>query len=102
MNKETTTVHALKTVEACAMIRKAKSGVKFHLHLRFDLKIEGDPGNVYSGAGGGYVTISRKEALRIVKEMISERLEEKGARVSLTVRSSTCEILGTRTRYWIG
>jgi len=99
---ESSTTYILTTVEACKLIRKAKTGIRFCVHLRFDLPVDGDPGKVYRGAGSGFVDVSRKDATRIVKQMIAPSLEVSGARIKMTIRTTVNGVLGARTVYWIG
>lgn len=91
----------MTTADALKFIKRAPAGCGFAVHLRFDLPIAGEPDKVFPHGGSGHLTVSRKEALRVVGNMVSGRLAERGARVplSLTIYES---FDGVRRTIWIG
>ena len=89
------------TKEAVKFIKNAPSGVRFYLHVSNDAPIEGEPGRAFMGSAGGYVHLSRAEAVRFVGDYISPKLEERGARVPINV--NRYESVGKPVvTYWIG
>lgn len=89
------------TKAAVKFIKNAPAGVAFRLHVRNDAPIEGEPDKAFLGSAGGYVKLSRPEAVRFVGEYVSPKLEERGARVPIKVDSYECAGR-TRVTYWIG
>ena len=89
------------TKDAVKFIKNAPSGVRFCLHVRNDAPIEGEPDKAFMGSAGGYVHLSRAEAVRFVGDYISPKLEERGARVPINV--NRYESVGKPiVTYWIG
>jgi hypothetical protein len=90
-----------KTQDAVKFIKNAKAGTSFRLHVRNDAPIEGEDDKAFIGCAGGYVNLSRAEAVRIVADYISPKLEERGARVP--INANRYESAGKeRVTYWIG
>ncbi len=89
----------LTTAQAVTAIRTAPTGSRFALHVRVDLPVVGKPDHVYADAGSHGLSLSRNDALKIVKNLMSETLENKGARIPITTRywgaTNNCTI-------WIG
>lgn len=93
--------HKLTTKEAVAFVKKAPAGVRFALHAGVSLPVVSNDTHIFYGST--YVNISRKDALRIVEDLVSEVWEACGARVPITVRTYTGQFSGTTTTtYWIG
>ncbi len=89
----------LTTTQAVTAIRTAPTGSRFALHVRADLPVAGAPGHVFAGAGATYLNISRNDALKVVKGLVSPALEARGARIPITTRywgaTNNCTI-------WVG
>lgn len=93
--------------EAERLIKSAKAGAQFNLSVRVDLRIADKPDHVYPDGGATYIPLSKAEALRLVKALLSEHMEqEKNARLRLRTyeRESYSGKQGMRTItvYWIG
>lgn len=93
--------HKLTSSEAQEMIKRAPTGASFHIHIRTDLPVVDNDEQHFPGAGRSRVSVSRKEAARIVGELLSERMEARGARIRISINS--WKLLDkTRITYWIG
>lgn len=105
-NQNEKTYHATRA-EAEKLIKSAKAGAQFNLSVRVDLRIADKPDHVYPDGGATYVPLSKAEALRLVRALLSENMEqEKNARLRVRTyeRESYSFKRGTRmvTVYWIG
>lgn len=89
----------LTTAEAVAMIRKAAAGSRFSLHVRCNLPIADSDDRIFEGVGGSYLNLTRKDALRLAGDLVSQTLEARGARVPMSVRFDTET---GRRNYWLG
>jgi predicted aspartyl protease len=94
--------------EAEKIIKRAKPGSLFYVAIRTDLRFNGDEEKYFRDAGASYVSISKSEALRLAADLLSEVMEERGARLPIRSyvrdgykRGSTTEKCW-RTIYWIG
>jgi len=93
--------HLFTKEEAIAFVKKAdrtNSG-KFCLRVRLDAPIEGKPDRIFPDALCSYLNISRKEALRLVSDMLSPTLQERGGRIRI---EETSFADSKRPTYWIG
>lgn len=97
-----TVVHKLTRAEAVAMIKKAPTGTRFAVHIRGDAPVADNDDECYAGCFFSSIAVSRKDAMRIAGEGITDNLEEKGARIRLSVYIWTNPVLGDHTTYWIG
>jgi hypothetical protein len=97
--------------QARALIKRAKTGATFNVSVRVDLPIEGDPDHIFRDAGASYVGVSRAEMLRLIDSLLSEVMEEKGARLRIryydrmTYKRGKMGHVGKDvkvTSYWIG
>lgn len=86
--------HLLTTKQAIRIVKKAQR-VKFLLNIR--LNANTDKGTYFEDQCASYVEISKKDALRIVSNMLSEIIEERGGRITILETTS----LGC-IQYWIG
>lgn len=96
------TPYTLKRAEAVAMIKRAPAGVTFRMHVDKDLPIENAPGKIFANAGHTYVTLTRKDAMRIADGLFGQHLEMRGARLRLVVREYAMFDGRKRVSYWIG
>ena len=96
----TTIVHLLTTEQAKAFVKKVdrtNSG-SFAIVVKLDAAIAGDETHVFPNALSGYISLSRKEALRLVSTMLSPTIEGKGGRIRLEeVRFNECD----KPCYWL-
>ena len=94
--------------EAQKIIKAAKAGSTFNVSIRMDLPIEGDAEHVFRDGGASYLPISRKEALRLARDLVSETLESRGARLRIRCYDVEKYQRGVSlqkrfvTSYWIG
>ncbi len=96
--------------EANAIIRSASAGSTFNVYIRMDLPIAGNPENFFHDGGCSYVSVSKKDAMRLARELLTETLERRGARLPIqsydreVYRFKGGEPNGARTitTYWIG
>ena len=101
-------IYKATRAEAEKIIKAAKSGASFNLSIRMDLPIEGDDEHYFRDGGATYLPISKKEALRLTRDLLSDVMESRGAR--LRIRSYEIEkykrSLSMEKRwvtcYWIG
>lgn len=85
--------HALPRADAARMINNAPTGTMFYVHVCVDLPCADNDTNVFEKRGHGSAPLTRKEAAKLVLRLYSDALEERGARVPLTVDVPN---------YWIG
>lgn len=97
-----TVVHKLKRAEAVAMIKKAPTGTRFAVHIRGDVPVADNDEQCYPGRFSSSISVSRKDAMRIAGEGITDKLEENGGRIRLSVYTWTNSVLGNSSTYWIG
>lgn len=93
--------YKLTRADAVSMLRRAPPGSRFAVHIRGDAAIEGDDEHVIPGGLRGHVGVSRKEAMRIAGEMVSEAHEVRGARVPVCIHTFH-GASGSSVTYWIG
>jgi len=108
MSQEVEKTYHATCEEAQKIIRSAKTGSTFNVSIRIDLPIEGNEGHVFRDGGSSYLPVSRKDALRLARELVSEILEGRGARLPIRTyererykRSGSMETHMV-TSYWIG
>ncbi len=102
--------HLAKGEEAKKIIKAAKAGSTFNVYIRIDLPIDGGTDHFFRDGGSSYISVSKKDALRLAGELVSETLEGRGARLPIqsydrdTYRFKGGEPNGPRTitTYWIG
>lgn len=87
----------LTRAELTAQIRNAPTGAKFAIHVMQDAPIAGEPGRIFQNGLRTHISLSRKVALRIAGEYLSETLEKRGARIPFHIYESKGHIC-----YWIG
>lgn len=92
--------HILTRAEALAMLKRAPSGSRFLVAVRAELPIVDNPTKIFPGFA--CVSVSRAEAIRIADSLLSETLEQRGARLSIRVSTRESEVIGSRTYYHIG
>jgi hypothetical protein len=97
-----TVVHKLTRADAVEMIKKAPTGTRFAVHIRGDAPVADNDDQCYAGRFSSSISISRKDAMRIAGEGITAPLEEKGARIRLSVYTWESGTLGNRVTYWLG
>jgi hypothetical protein len=81
----------LTTAEALKAARRHKG--KFCLHYSGDAPVVDSDSQVYLYALSTYVRLTRKDALRILGDLLSETLEAKGGRIPVNIRTDS---------FWIG
>lgn len=89
----------LTTAEAETLIKQAsrRPGVRFALHVSIDAPIANDPDHVFHGGLRHYLNLTKRQALDMVRNLLREGLEERGARIPISRYTS----YGSTT-YWIG
>lgn len=110
MNTKNEQIYNATREEAQKIIKAAKAGATFNVSIRMDLPIEGQEGHCFRDGGASYLPLSKKEALRLIHDLVSDTLEERGARLRIRTyeredrRYRGGEPNGTRTvtSYWIG
>lgn len=91
--------HLFTRVEAANFMSRAPVGTRFAVSIRIDLPCGED--KFFRDAGATYVNLSRKDAKKICLELMSDTLEERGARIPVRVHSY--KVLDEeRVTYWIG
>jgi hypothetical protein len=94
--------------EARKILKAAKVGATFNVSIRVDLAIENDPEHIFRDGGFSSVSVSKKEALRLADALLSETMEQKGARLPIRSYDRESYQRGTSlekrwvTSYWIG
>lgn len=94
--------HKLTTAEAVKMVKSAPAGSKFAAIISADAAIEGDDDHVFRGACSSYVNLSRKDAVRLAGNMLSETMEARGGRLVIRVAVSEYRSDEGKATYWIG
>jgi hypothetical protein len=99
--ERTTITHLLTREQAIAFVKKVdrENSGHFCLRVRLDARIEGNPDRIFPDALFSYLNISRKEALRLVSDMLSPTMEARGARITI---DETKFVDAERPTYWIG
>lgn len=77
--------HQFTTAEAVAFVKRAEAGTKFCAYVRADAAIEGEPEKFFHHGCFSYVQISRKDAERLARDMLSPTLEGRGGRIVVRV-----------------
>lgn len=87
--------------EAANFIVRAPVGARFAVSIRVDLPVGENGETHFRDAGATYVNVSRSQAKRIVLDITSAILEEKGARIPM--HTNSYDLLDKkRITYWIG
>lgn len=90
------------TQAAIDLIKKAPKGSFFALHVRVDAPMVGDSEDrVFRDGCATYLTLTRRQAARMVSEMLTNTLENMGGRIPIT-SSQGIGSLANQTTYWIG
>ena len=99
--EHTTITHLLTREQAIAFVKKVdrENSGHFCLRVRLDARIEGKPDRIFPDALCSYLNISRKEALRLVSDMLLPTLQERGARITIDETKFADD---KRPTYWIG
>lgn len=93
--------HILTRAEALAMLKRAPTGSRFLVVVHAELPIvDTVPTKIFPGFA--CVSVSRAEAIRVADSLLSETLEQRGARLSIRVSTRESEVIGSRTYYHIG
>lgn len=108
--KQKKTEHKLTREEAIAMLRRAGTGCTYHVSIRVNLPIEGDPEHVFDNGGASYVNLSKKEAIKLVGDLMTDAIEKKGGRIPIRTYEGNqncywgARSIGERhvTSFWIG
>lgn len=94
--------------EAQKILKAAKAGSTFNVSIRIDLPIEGDDEHVFQDGGASYLPVSKKEAVRLASDLLSEMLESRGGRLPIRCYDREAYKRGSSlekriiTSYWIG
>jgi len=93
-------VHFLTRAEAVKLVSRAPSGTEFAVHLRFDCPRIMNGGHMLpvENSGHSWVDVSRKDAKRIVSNLIEAKFEDAGGRI----RMKTIEDENSDRTIWIG
>lgn len=85
--------------EALALVRKSRrEGAAWSLSVRLDARIIDKPDSYFSDACTGWLPLSRKQASTLIKDLLSDVLEQqRGARIRIW-RTQT---QGYSATYWI-
>jgi hypothetical protein len=80
----------LTTEEAVALIKRAErvKGTRFYAHMRFDAPIVDKPDRIFPYGCHAALELSKRDALKAASTMLSKTLEERGARICMTKRTS--------------
>jgi hypothetical protein len=101
MTNESKTELLLTSADAVNYVKRAPTGTRFCLHVRNNAPVVDAEGNAtdrqFTGVCATYVKLSRADAVRILGDYLSEALQARGARISLTDRT-----YDTRRTIWIG
>lgn len=73
--------HILTRADALAMLKRAPSGSRFLVAVRAELPIVDNPTRCFPGFA--CVSVSRAEAIKVANDLLSETLEQRGARLSI-------------------
>jgi hypothetical protein len=83
MDEITETKHLLTRAEAVKLLKKKRVGdVHFALHARWSIPV----GEEHEFTGGGGVDLPRARAWAIAADYMTDRQEERGGRVPVTIR----------------
>jgi hypothetical protein len=108
MDKRNEKTYRATREEARKVLKAAKTGATFNVSIRVDLAIENDQEHVFRDGGFSSVSVSKKEALRLADSLLSEAMEQKGARLPIRSYEREKYARGTSlakqwvTSYWIG
>jgi hypothetical protein len=91
----------LTTEECLKWIGKAPRGARFYLHVRLDAAVAGTEDQVFPDACAGGVRVTPRELMDFVRQGLTARMEERGARWRAQV---TKYKPGERlyVSYWVG
>lgn len=89
------------TQSAIDLIKKAPKGSFFALHVRVDAPMEGKEDRVFRDGCATYLMLTRRQALKMVTDMLTNTLESMGGRIPITT-SQGIGSMANETTYWIG
>lgn len=75
------------TREEAARILNRPDSAKYCIHVKSWAPIADDPESGFEPSG--YVTVTREEAIRFAKNLITDKLEGRGARIRISMTDST-------------
>jgi hypothetical protein len=91
----------LTRAEAEKAVARAPAGTRFNLHVRIDAPIQNEENRYFERGICAGLSISRNDALKIIRDGLSDVLEARGARIPLSIH--TYDLCGkARVSYWIG
>lgn len=99
--REQAAAQHLTTQECLQWISKAPRGTRFYLHVRLDAAAAGTEDQVFPDACAGGVRVTPRELMGFVRQGLTARMEERGARWRTQVTKYRC---GERlyVSYWVG
>lgn len=102
--ESTTTKMKLTRDEAQKWVKRALPGTSFHAHIALSVVIDGDNDHHYPTGHLTSVALTRVEALKMVREYLTDKGEAKGDRIpcSVYVSSSITPGRADYVSYWIG
>jgi hypothetical protein len=92
----------LTRAEAAAKIKGAPKGTRFYVHIWMDVPVVDNDDQCFSLGGHGSAVLSRDKAVEFVRNLFTDKLEERGARVPLTIRAHKYQTGPGICNYWIG
>jgi hypothetical protein len=103
MDHQVEITHLLTTEEAIAFVRKVDrtNAGSFCLSVRLDATIADDKDSCFRDGLSTYLPLSRKQALTLVKDMLSPALEARGGRITIREVSFPGSVGDTRPTFWI-
>ena len=108
INKDKEVDLLLTTAEAVEEVKKAirrKARTKFLVRVRVDLPLKDKENHAFRDGGSSFVRIDSKQAVNLVSNLMSETLEERGARIPVSITEESWELVGKvekRINFWIG
>lgn len=100
-----TTRYKFTTAEAVEFIKSAHRHTAFAIHIRLDAPVADgshiDNNHEYQDGCCGYTNLTRKEALRIVGDMLTKSMELRGGRIPMH-EDTHDNPLSRRVVCWIG
>lgn len=85
MSSHTTVQHLLTTKEAIEFVKRVdrtNSGL-FCVSIRLDARIVDSEASVFPDCLASYLEISRRQALRVVSNLLSPTIEARGGRITI-------------------
>jgi hypothetical protein len=97
----------LTSAEAVAYAKRAR-GAKFCVHIRSDAPVVDAAGGAtdsfFRNGCSGYMTLTKKQAVKLLGEFLSESFERRGGRIAMTDRTYVSAYQGAKPArtIWIG